>query len=101
MSARLSASWLLGLLFRLLLRGFGLARRFPLIGCLVVGRAGVLRDLADDGPVLLVGDWEKAVVALEILLHLGREAEVVEALLDLVGELRLQIMCVGKARAWE
>src|SRR5579871_3269237 len=94
------ASWLLVLLCHFL-RSLRLAGAFFLVSRLVVGRAGVLGDLSDNGPVFLVGDREEAVVALEILLHFGREAEVIEALLDLVGEFRLQIMRIGEAGARE
>src|SRR5262245_26690878 len=53
-------------------------------GRLVVGRAGFLRDLAHHRPGLLVGDREEAVVAVELLGHLGRKAEGEEAGLELL-----------------
>ncbi len=62
------ASWLLGLL----LRRLGLARALPSHRppcCRACRNSSA--DLADDRPILLVGDREEAVVALEILLHLA------------------------------
>src|SRR5215212_6802659 len=72
-----------------------------LVGSLVVGRSGILGHLAHDRPILLVGDRQEAVVAVELLRHLRREAEIVKALLDLRRELRLEIVRIGEGRGRE
>src|SRR5262245_56114307 len=97
-----SGSWRRLLLLLLLLRGrFGLALALRLIGGLVVRRAGSFRDLAHDLPGLLVGDRKEAIVAVEFLLHRLREAESEEAVGDLLGEVRLEVVRVGKRRGRE
>src|SRR5438094_2357179 len=98
----LSEFWRRFLLLLLLLRSrFGLALALRFVGGLVVWRAGSFRDLAYDLPGLVVGDREKAIVAVEFLLHRLREAEGEEAIGDLLGEVGLEIVRVGKRGSWE
>src|SRR5215204_1461362 len=66
---------LLRLSLGLLARRLGLAGRLFLVGSLVVGRSGILGHLAHDRPILLVRDRQEAVVAVELLRHLRREAK--------------------------
>src|SRR6266702_2752329 len=74
----------------------GLALGFGIVGRLVEWRSGLLGDLAHDRPVLLVGDREEAVVAVELLDHLGRETEGEEAVLNLLGEIGLEVVRIGE-----
>src|SRR5262245_2957224 len=93
----LSGSWRCLLLLLLLLRGrFGLALALRLVGGFVVWRARAFRDLAHNLPGLLVGDRHEAIVAVELLLHRIREAEGEEAVGDLRGEIRLEVVGVGE-----
>src|SRR4051812_22425782 len=90
-----------GLLLLLLCQRLGFALRFRLEGRLVVGRAGPFGDLAHDFPGILVGEREETVVAVELLAHRGREVEGKEAGADFLGELRMEIVRVGKGRGRE
>src|SRR5260370_37176570 len=83
----------------LLLRQLGgLALRFRVVGRLVVGRAGLLRDVAHHRPGLLVGDWQEAVVAVELLHHRRRETEREEGPLDLPRRLRPEVVRIGEGQ---
>ena len=55
-----------------------------------------LRDIAHHGPVLLVGDGQETIVAVELLLHRRRETEGVEAILQRRCEFGPQIMGRGE-----
>src|SRR5689334_10415430 len=82
----------------LLRRIIRLALALGVVGGLVVRRAVLLRDVAHHGPVLLIADRHEPVVAVELLLHFRREAEREEALLQLLRQLRLQVIGIGKRR---
>src|SRR4051812_42370332 len=89
------------LLLLLLCQRLGLALCFRLERCLVVGRAGPFGDLAHHFPGVLVGDREEAVVAVELLAHRGREVEGKEAGADFLGQIRMEVVCVGEGRGRE
>src|SRR5215468_7920112 len=84
------------LLLLLLGQRFGFALAFRVISGLVVRRARALRDVAHDLPRVLVGDRDKAVVAVEFALHRFREAEGKETVRDLLGEIGLEVVRVGE-----
>src|SRR3954447_20929987 len=70
----------------------GPARLTRSLAAVFHARRGV--DLADHAPVFLVGDRHELVLALELGLErraLPRERK--ERLLDLLGELRIEIVC--------
>src|SRR5688572_3129349 len=92
--ARACATALL-LLGRFLARGL-LARAFLLVRRAVERRARLLRDLAHDRPVLLVGDREEAVGAAERLLHLGRETVIVEAFGQRLNQIGVEVVRISE-----
>src|SRR5689334_17395099 len=63
---------------------------------------GGLVDLADHGPVLLEGDRQEAVLFLELLLQRGAfPGEGEERLLDLLDQLRVEVVGIAVARGRE
>src|SRR5712691_10071736 len=89
---------LLLLFFRLRL---GLALCLGVVRGLVVRRAGCLGDLAHHFPGLLVGDREESIVAVELLLHGRGEMIGEETGPDLLGELGMEVVRIGKRRGRE
>src|SRR5206468_12007657 len=73
-----------------------LPRRFLFVRGLVKASARALRDVTDNRPGGLVVDREETVGTVESLLHLRREAVVVEATEHLVDELGIEVVRVGE-----
>src|SRR6267143_250819 len=83
-------------LFLALCGRFGFLRGERVERRLVEFLAAAFGHLPHHGPVLLVIDREEAVGAVERLLHLGREAVIVETLQQRVAQLRLEVVRVRK-----
>src|SRR5260370_22102994 len=83
-------------LFLALCGRFGFLRGERVERRLVEFLAAAFGHLPHHGPVLLVIDREEAVGAVERLLHLGREAVIVETLQQRVAQLRLKVVRVRK-----